>query len=97
MIELAVKNAKKIRAGHCFVLFINGTFPINIMHSLRNVPELVNIYCATANPVQVIVAETSQGRGILGVIDGENKGAVETDKDIKARKELVRALGYKVK
>ncbi len=97
MIDLAVENAKNLRTGHAFVLFLNQTFPINIMHALKTVPEIVNIFCATSNPVQVIVANTDQGRGILGVVDGENKGNVETKDQIKARQKLLRDLGYKSK
>lgn len=96
MIELAVKNARAIGAGHSFVLFLNGTFPVNIMHALRTVPEIVNIFCATSNPVSVVVAENKQGRGILGVIDGGSPLGVEGDKDVAERKQLLRDLGYKL-
>lgn len=96
LIELAVKNAKKIGAGHSFVLILDGTFPINIMQSLRTVPEIVSLFCATANPLQVLVVETEQGRGIVGVIDGGSPLDIETDKDIEERKKLLReVLGYK--
>ena len=96
MIQLAILNAQNLKAGHSFVLFLKDTFPINIMHALRTVPEIVNIYCATANPVQVILAETNQGRGILGVIDGSNSGKVEDAKAKKWRKDFLRQLGYKL-
>ena len=96
MIDLAVKNAKNLRAGHSFIIFLKDTFPINIMRDLKTVPEIVNIYCATGNPVQVIIAETSQGRGIMGVIDGSNTGKVETAKDVKKRQEFLRTIGYKL-
>ena len=95
MIDLAVKNAQKIGAGHSFVIFLGGTFPINIMHNLRIVPEITTIYCATSNPLQIIVGETEQGRGILGVIDGGKPTRVETDVDKKERKKILRSLGYK--
>lgn len=95
MIDLAVKNAQKIGAGHSFVIFLGGTFPINIMHNLRIVPEITSIYCATSNPLQIIVGETEQGRGILGVIDGGKPTRIETDTDKKERKKILRSLGYK--
>lgn len=96
LVELAVKNAKAIGVGHSFVLILDETFPVNIMQSLRTVPEIVNIYCATSNPVQVVVGESKQGKGILGVIDGGAPLGVETEKDIEDRKKLLREiLGYK--
>lgn len=96
LIKLAVKNAEKIGAGHSFVLMLDETFPVNIMHSLRTVPEIVSIFCATSNPLQVIVGESEQGRGILGVIDGGTPLGVETKKDVDDRKKLLReGLGYK--
>jgi uncharacterized protein len=95
MIKLAVDNAKKIGAGHSFVLFLDGSFPINIMDSLKKTRELVTLYCATANPLQVIVAETNQGRGITGVIDGGSPKGVEKEDDIENRRKLLRDLGYK--
>ncbi len=95
MIDLAVKNAQKIGAGHSFVIFLGRTFPINIMHNLRIVPEITTIYCATSNPLQIIVGETEQGRGILGVIDGGKPTRIETDADKKERKKILRSLGYK--
>lgn len=96
LIEIAKKNASNLSCGHCFILFMEGGFPINILNTLKAVPEVCNIYCATANPVEVIVAETDQGRGILGVVDGLKTKGVETDTDIKARKELLRKIGYKI-
>lgn len=95
MIDFALVNAQKIGAGHSFVLFLDQTFPINIMSSLRNVPEILNIFCATSNPLQVIVAQTVQGRGIMGIIDGGSPVGVEEPKDIKDRYDLLRKLGYK--
>ena len=97
MIELARKNALALSAGHSFILFLGeGYFPINVLRAVQGIPEVVNIFCATANPTQVIVAETEQGRGILGVIDGIKTKGVETEADIKARKELLRKIGYKL-
>lgn len=94
---LAVENALKIGAGHSFIIFLGpGFFPINVMQAVRNVSEVVNIFCATANPVEVIVAETESGRGILGVIDGQPPLGVESDADEEARKQLLRRFGYKI-
>lgn len=97
LIELATKYALDIGAGHVFVIVIKGGYPINILNALKNVQEVVNLYCATANPVDVIVAETDQGRGVLGVIDGGSPLGVEKDEDIKARREFLRKIGYKLK
>ncbi|GIV65627.1 MAG: membrane protein [Bellilinea sp.] len=96
MIELAQKNAQKIGAGHSFILFLgSGFYPINVLNALRNVPEICRIFCATANPTQVIVAQSEQGRGILGVIDGYSPKGVEGDEDIAWRKNFLRQIGYK--
>jgi adenosine/AMP kinase len=96
MIDLARKNAKNIGAGHSFVIFLgDGFFPINILKSVKDVSEVVNIFCATANPTQVIVAETKAGRGISGVIDGGSPKGVETKKDVKDREIFLRKIGYK--
>ncbi len=95
LIELAKKNAMKIGAGHSFIIFIDGAFPINMLNSIKMVPEVCRIFCATANPVQVLISETEKGRGIIGVIDGETPLGVETEKDITERKELLRRFGYK--
>jgi adenosine/AMP kinase len=94
--ELAKKNAMALSCGHCFILFMENGFPVNILNNIKNVPEVCTIYCATANPVQVIVAETEQGRGILGIIDGEKTKGIETDKDIQWRKDFLRKIGYKL-
>ncbi|MFH1459921.1 MAG: adenosine-specific kinase [Candidatus Omnitrophota bacterium] len=94
--KCAEKTAYKIGAGHSFVLFIRNAFPINIMQALKNVPEICQIFCATANPLQVITAETSQGRGIIGVIDGFKPKGIEKQKDIKWRKDLLRTIRYKL-
>lgn len=97
MIALAQKNAMALSCGHCFILFLGqGFYPINILNSLKNVPEIAHIYCATANPTQVIVAETEQGRGILGVIDGFKSKGIEDDEGINWRKGLLRKIGYKL-
>ena len=96
LIELAVKNAEAIGAGHMFIIFLNGTFPINVLNRIKGVPEVCHVYCATANPVQVIVAESEQGRGILGVIDGYSPKGIETEKDIEDRKNFLRTIGYKL-
>lgn len=95
LIELARKNAYTLSAGHSFIVFMRDMYPINVLPALKNVPEVCRIFCATANPVEVIVAETSQGRGILGVIDGFGSKGIETDDDIDARRKLLRTFGYK--
>jgi len=92
---LAVRNAEAIGAGHSFILFLKGAFPINVMGAVKRVPEVCRIFCATANPVQVVVVEDEQGRGILGVIDGASPKGVETDEDIACRKAFLRTIGYK--
>lgn len=96
MKELARDNLLAIGSGHAFLVFIDGAFPINVLGAIRNVPEIVNIFCATANPVEVIIAETEQGRGILGVIDGKPPVGVETEEDIEWRKGFLRKIGYKL-
>jgi adenosine/AMP kinase len=93
--RLAIQNAETLSAGHSFILFMQDIFPINVLNRIKNVPEVCRIYCATANPVEVIIAETDQGRGILGVIDGFASQGVETDDDIAARKGMLRQFGYK--
>ncbi len=95
MLELAKKNAFNLSAGHSFILFMKDLFPVNVLNAIKNVPEVCRIFCATANPVEVVIAETEQGRGILGVIDGFASKGIETPDDIKARKELLRKIGYK--
>jgi len=95
MINLAVKNAKKVAAGHSFFIFLKNAFPINILNRIKNLSEVVNIFCATANPTEVIVAETKLGRSILGVVDGESPAGVENEKEEKERKEFLRKIGYK--
>jgi hypothetical protein len=97
MIALAKKNASAIAAGHSFILFLaEGFFPINILNALKMVPEVARIICATANPTQVIVAETDQGRGVLGVVDGSSPQGIEADEDIAWRQGFLRTIGYKL-
>jgi len=97
MIELAQKNALALSAGHSFIIFLaEGAYPVNVLNSVKMVPEVVHIYCATANPVQVIIAETNLGRGILGVIDGVKTEGIEGDEDIAWRKNFLRTIGYKL-
>jgi hypothetical protein len=97
LIELAKQNALALSAGHCFIIFLGeGFYPINVLNAVKGVPEVCRIYCATANPVEVILAETEQGRGILGVVDGVKTKGVETEEDVEERKNLLRAIGYKL-
>jgi hypothetical protein len=95
LIELAKKNAYALSAGHSFILFMKDIFPVNVLKAIQNVPEVCRIFCATANPTQVIIAENDQGRGIVGVIDGFASKGIETSDDIQARKDLLRKFGYK--
>ena len=95
MIELARDNAQTIGAGHSFIIFLKNAFPVNILPVLRNVTEICRIFCATANPTQIIIAETEQGRGILGVVDGFAPLGLEKVEDIRSRKEFLRKIGYK--
>jgi adenosine/AMP kinase len=94
--SLAIKNVKVIGAGHIFVIILKDAFPINILNSIKNCPEICTIFCATANQVEVIIAQTDLGRGVLGVIDGYSPKGVETNKDIQERKEFLRKIGYKL-
>jgi uncharacterized protein len=96
LIELAKKNAMHLSAGHTFILFIENGYPVNILNAIKALPEVCTIYCATANPVEVIIAETDQGRGVLGVIDGLKSKGTETEADIETRKEFLRTIGYKL-
>jgi adenosine/AMP kinase len=95
LVELAKKNAAAIACGHSFLIFLKEAFPINVLNAVKLVPEVCQIFCATANPVTVIVAENERGRGVLGVIDGEKSKGVETEQDIVERKNLLRRFGYK--
>jgi uncharacterized protein len=97
MTELAKKNAAAIGAGHSFILFLgDGFFPLNVPNTLKVVPEVCRIYCATANPTEVVLAETEQGRGILGVVDGFSPKGVEDEGEIRRRKDFLRKIGYKL-
>jgi len=95
LIQLAQKNAMNLACGHCFILFLGNAFPVNILNTIKMVPEVVNIYCATANESEVLVAETELGRGILGVIDGVPTKGIESESDIQERKQFLRQIGYK--
>ena len=91
----AIRNAQALAAGHVFVLIIRNAYPINLLNVIRNIPEVCSIFCATANPVEVIVATSAQGRGVMGVIDGSSPKDVEGSGDVAARKEFLRKIGYK--
>ena len=94
--ESAIQNARNIGAGHAFVILMKEAFPVNVLNAIKACQEVCSVFCATANPVQVIVAETEQGRGILGVIDGYSPKGVEDEKEIQNRKQFVRTIGYKL-
>jgi uncharacterized protein len=93
--EIAVKNAQALASGHTFVIVLSVAYPINILNAIRNVPEVCSIFCATANPVEIIVACTGQGQGVLGVIDGASPKGVEGQDEIAWRHDLLRRIGYK--
>jgi hypothetical protein len=95
MVELAARNAYALSAGHSFIIFLKNCFPINVLNAVKQVPEVCRIFCATSNPVEVIIAESDQGRGILGVIDGVRSKGIETEDDVAARKAFLRKIGYK--
>lgn len=95
LVALAKENAFMLSAGHTFILFMKEIFPINVLNAIQTVPEVARIHCATANPVEVIIAQTDQGRGILGVIDGFSSKGIEKEEDIQKRKQFLRAIGYK--
>ncbi len=94
--KLARSNARAISAGHTFIIFMDKGYPVNILNAVKMVTEVCRVYCATANPTQVIIAETEQGRGILGVIDGSASKGVESDTDVQTRREFLRKIGYKL-
>jgi uncharacterized protein len=96
LVELARTNALALSAGHTFIVFMRDMFPINVLNGIKRVPEVARIHCATANPLQVVIAETEQGRGILGVIDGFASAGIETEEDIAYRKGFLRKIGYKM-
>lgn len=96
MVKLAQDNAMKLSAGHSFIIFLKEAFPINVLRTVKQVPEVCRIFCATANPVEVIIAKSEQGRGIMGVIDGLPTVGIETETDITERKDFLRMIGYKL-
>ena len=93
--ETAIRNAQALACGHTFVLVLENAYPINVLNTIRNIPEVCSIFCATANPVEIIVAESAQGRGVLGVIDGSSPKGVESESDVTWRHDLLRKIGYK--
>ncbi len=94
--KLAAQSAFDIGAGHTFIIYIRGAYPINVLNAIKNCPEVCGIFCATANQLQLIIAETEQGRGIVGVIDGFVPKRVETEDEVKERKQFLRRIGYKL-
>jgi adenosine/AMP kinase len=94
--SLAIEQALKLGCGHSFIVFLKNAYPINVLDKIKHVPEVCTIHAATANPLEVIVAETEQGRGIMGVIDGFKTRGTETEKDVAERKEFLRKIGYKL-
>ncbi len=94
--DLAKKNAYELGAGHCFLILLGNAYPINVLNTVKQVPEVCRIFCATANPVEVVVAETAQGRAILGVVDGERSKGIEGEADRQHRHEFLRKIGYKL-
>jgi uncharacterized protein len=93
--QVAIRNAQAIAAGHVFVIVLLNAYPINVLNAVKSVPEVCSIFCATANPVEVIVAESEQGRGVMGVIDGSSPKGVEGESDVRWRREFLRKIGYK--
>jgi uncharacterized protein len=94
--KLAIKNALEIGAGHSFIIYIKGAFPINVLNAIKNLGEVCHIFCATANTVQAVVIRSDQGNGLLGIIDGGSPLGVETDHDVKDRRTFLRKIGYKL-
>lgn len=95
LIKIAAQNAMSVGAGHTFFVILDGTYPVNVLNAIKNVPEVCSIYCATANPLEIVVVQTQQGRGILGVIDGAPPQGIENEADIAWRKDFLRKTGYK--
>jgi len=93
--EAAIRNAQALAAGHVFVLMMQNAYPINVLNAIRNIPEVCSIYCATANPLEVVLAKSEQGRGVLGVIDGNSPKGVEDSEGVAWRHDLLRKIGYK--
>jgi adenosine/AMP kinase len=96
LIDLAAKKAFEIACGHSFIIYLRNAYPLNVLDKVKNVPEVCTIYAATANPLEVVIAETAQGRGIMGVIDGLKTKGLETDQDVKERRDFLRKIGYKL-
>jgi len=96
LVDIATRNAQAVGAGHLFVIALRDGFPINVLNAIKSVPEVCRVYCATANPLEVVVGETEQGRGVLGVIDGASPAGVETRDDEAERKQMLRRFGYKL-
>ena len=96
LVELATRNALAIGAGHAFIIFLRDGYPVNVLNQIKVVPEVCRIYCATANAVEILIAETELGRGILGVVDGQPPLGAERESDAAERRELLRHLGYKL-
>ena len=96
LVQVAARSAFQLGAGHCFIVVLKEAYPINVLNAIKSVPEVCGIYCATANPVEVIIAETKLGRGVLGVVDGFKSKGIETDQDIDDRKLFLRKIGYKL-
>ncbi|RLE83113.1 MAG: hypothetical protein DRJ52_00340 [Thermoprotei archaeon] len=94
--KIAIENARKLSAGHVFVILMKNAWPINVLNAIKMVPEVTRIFCATANPVQVIVCETNQGKGVLGVVDGYKTKGIETTEDVQKRRKFLREIGYKL-
>lgn len=94
--ELAAESAYEIGAGHFFIIYLKDAFPINVLNAVKDCPEVCSIFCATANPVEVIIAETQLGKAVLGVVDGFAPKGIEEEKDVKERKEFLRKIGYKL-
>jgi hypothetical protein len=94
--EAAADNALELSCGHCFIIFLRNLFPLNVLNAIKSVPEVCRIYCATSNQVEVVIAETELGRGIIGIIDGEKTKGIEKEDDIKERKKFLRDIGYKL-
>ncbi len=95
LVELAGEKMLEIGCGHSFLIFLKNAFPINVLQRIKTVPEVVNLFCATANPVEVLIVETEQGRGIIGVVDGFKPVEIETEEDVEFRKKFLREIGYK--
>jgi len=93
--QAAIRNAQALGCGHTFVLILQDAYPINVLNALRNVPEVCSIFCATANPVEMVIAQSEQGRGVLGVIDGSSPKGIERQEDVAWRHDLLRKIGYK--